>query len=128
MTLAYEHWLLHKPPLQPATPSASSSSNKRQCTESTSSLHIEPSYTQAEYERALSHLAEEWASHTQTKATLEAKILLRTKTEFLYECTQHWNETQVELIHSLKSELNDSRTSHEDLGHEIRRSNTMDFV
>ncbi len=102
--------------------------NKRQCTESTSSSHTEPSHTQAEYEQALSDLAEERASHAQTKATLEAEILLRTEAEVSRECTQHWNETQAELIHSLKSELNDSRTSHEDLGLEMRHSNSMAFV
>lgn len=67
-------------------------------------------------------------AHAQTKATLEVEVLLCTKAEVSRECTQHWNETQAELIHSLKSELNDSRTYHEDLGYEMRCSNGMAFV
>lgn len=89
MTPAYEQWLLHRPPIQPSTPSASTSSNKRQCTESTSSSRIEHSHTQADYKQTLSDLAEEWVAHARTKATLAAKVLLRIEADVSRECTQH---------------------------------------
>lgn len=128
MTPTYEQWLLHRPPVQLATPLASTSLNKRQCTESTSSSHTESSHTQTEHEKAWLDLVEERVSHAQIKATLEADILLCIEAEVSHECTQHWNETQAELIHSLKCKLINSRTSHEDLGYMMRRNNSMAFV
>ncbi len=89
---------------------------------------MEHSHTQVDYEQALSDIAKERAAHARTKATLDTEVLLRTEVEVSRECTQHWNEMQAELIHSLKSELNDSRTSHDDMGNEIRRSNGIAFV
>lgn len=62
-TSSYEHWLLHKPPVQPDTPGASPSLNKRPCNESSSASHAEPSHTQMECEQAPLDLAEEWALH-----------------------------------------------------------------
>lgn len=59
------------------------------------------------------------------KPRLQAETLLSTKAKFSCECTQHWNTTQAELIHSLKSELNDSKTCYEDLGLEMRCSNSL---
>lgn len=87
MTLAYEQWLLHRLPIQPSTPSSSTSLNKRQCTKSTSSSRTEHSHTQANYEQALSDLAKEWAAHARPKATLEAEVLLRTEAKVSCECT-----------------------------------------
>lgn len=113
--------------MQLVAPSASTSSNKRRCIEPTSS-HTKPSHTQEEYEQVVTDLVEERAAHAQTKATLDAEVLLHTEAEVSHECAQHRNATQVELIHSLKSELNDSRTSHEDLELEMRHGNTMAFI
>lgn len=132
MTSSYEHWLLHKPIIQPATPTTSPSLNKRPCNELASSLasssYTELSHTQVEYEQALSDLAEERALHAQIKAALEVETHLCIETELLSDCTQHWNETHFELIHSLKSKLIDSRTSHEDLRIEMRCNNSMVFI
>lgn len=89
MTPAYEQWLLYKPLVQLAIPSASTSSNKRQCTKSTSSSHTEPSHTQVEHKQALSDLDEERTSHAQTKATLKSEMLLRTEAKVSHESTQH---------------------------------------
>ena len=95
MTPAYEQWILHRPRIQHVTPSSSTSSNKRQCTESTSSSHIKLSHTQTKYEQALLNLAEEWVAHAQAKATLEDEILFRIEAEVSRECTRHWNEIQA---------------------------------